>query len=52
MASRVADNSKKGIEKIKKKKNVQLGQLMKQASDDEDEEDIRGWVKGLDEDED
>lgn len=48
VANRVVDNNKKGTEKIRKKKNEQLNELLK--NDSEDEEDIRGWVKGLNSD--
>lgn len=35
------------MEKVNKKKNEQLNQLM-MNSDNEEEEDIRGWIKNLD----
>lgn len=47
VANKVVQNNKKGTEKIKRKKNQQINELMKNS----DEEDIRGWVNNIEEDE-
>lgn len=51
VANKVVDDQRKGAEKVRKRKNVQLNELLRDSDGDE-EEDIRGWVKGIGDDSD